>query len=164
VVATCSRSPGRSGPATQVPQIRSPPLFEKLRDHSSDDPAFFFEHLCRAVFQADISGRIVTARWDGIRAASGGSDPAKIASSQPADTARLEAGPRVIRNSARIEATAKNAPGTPSHPAPARHHPEVPRIIHPNARSTASDLHRRFRFPRHTGARRLLASAAQDAG
>ena len=89
-----------------MPQIRSPPLFEKLRDHSSDDPAFFFEHLCRAVFQADISGRIVTARWDGIRAACDGFDPATIASLQPADTARLEADPRVIRDSVKIQAVA----------------------------------------------------------
>jgi hypothetical protein len=28
------------------------PPFEKLRDHAPDDPAFFFDHLSRAVFQA----------------------------------------------------------------------------------------------------------------
>ena len=29
--------------------------FEKLRDHAPDDPAFFFKHLCREVFQAGMS-------------------------------------------------------------------------------------------------------------
>ena len=33
--------------------------FEKLRDHAPDDPAFFFEHLCRAVFQAGLSWRVI---------------------------------------------------------------------------------------------------------
>jgi len=55
---------------------------------------------------AGITGRVAAAKWDGIRAACDGFDPATIASLQPADTARLEADPRVIRDSVKIQAVA----------------------------------------------------------
>lgn len=41
--------------------------FEKLRDHAPDDPAFFFDHLSRAVFQAGMSWRVVATKWEAIR-------------------------------------------------------------------------------------------------
>jgi Methyladenine glycosylase/Haem-degrading len=75
----------RAGDPDATDPLTAP--FEKLRDHAPDDPAFFFEHLCRAVFQAGISWRVVQAKWDGIREAFGGFDPAKIASLQPAAAA-----------------------------------------------------------------------------
>ena len=136
--------------------------FEKLRDHAPDDPAFFFEHLCRAVFQAGISWRVVQAKWDGIREAFGGFDPVKIASWQPADIARLEADPRVIRNNAKIEATVENARELQ---VILRTHGTIRGYLasFPNARSAASDLHR-FRFLGDAGVWRLLTNAAQDAG
>ena len=99
----------------------------------------------------------------GIREAFGGFDPAKIASLQPADITRLEADPRVIRNKAKIEASVENAKELL---AILRTHGTIRGYLgsFPNARSAASDLHRRLRFLGDTGVWRLLTSAAQDAG
>ena len=137
--------------------------FEKLRDHAPDDPAFFFEHLSRAVFQAGISWRVVAAKWDGIREAFHGFDPGKVASLQPTDIARIEADARVIRNSPKIEATVDNAQELL---AILRTHGSIRAYLasFPGARSAAADLQRRFRFLGDTGVWRLLTSAAQDTG
>jgi 8-hydroxy-5-deazaflavin:NADPH oxidoreductase len=136
--------------------------FEKLRDHAPDDPAFFFEHLSRAVFQAGLSWRVVSAKWDAIRTAFGGFDPDKIAALDPGDIARIEADARVIRNRAKIEATVQNAQ-------------ELLAILgdygsirgylasFPDAHPAAGDLRRRFRFLGDAGVWRLLTSAARDA-
>jgi 8-hydroxy-5-deazaflavin:NADPH oxidoreductase len=151
----------RAGQATAADPLTTP--FEKLREHAPDDPAFFFEHLCRAVFQAGISWRVVSAKWDGIREAFHGFDPAKVASLQPAGIAQIESDARVIRNNAKIEATVKNAQ-------------ELLAILHAHgtirgylasfrdAHAAAADLHRRFRFLGDTGVWRLLTSAADDLG
>jgi 8-hydroxy-5-deazaflavin:NADPH oxidoreductase len=151
----------RAGDPDAADPLTAP--FEKLRDHAPDDPAFFFEHLCRAVFQAGISWRVVQAKWDGIREAFDGFDPAKIASLQPADIAQLEADPRMIRNNAKIEATVGNAQELL---AILRAHGTIRDYLasFPDARAAASELHRRFRFLGDAGAWRLLTSAAQDAG
>jgi len=68
----------RAGHAVAADPLTAP--FEKLRDHGPDDPAFFFEHLSRAVFQAGVSWRVVSAKWDGIRSALSGFEPDKVAS------------------------------------------------------------------------------------
>jgi predicted dinucleotide-binding enzyme/3-methyladenine DNA glycosylase Tag len=151
----------RAGDATAADPLTAP--FEKLRDHAPDDPAFFFEHLCRAVFQAGISWQVVSAKWDGIKAAFDGFDPAKVAALSPAAITAIEGDARVIRNKAKIEATVKNAA-------------ELLDILRadgsvrgylrsfPDARAAAADLHRRFKFVGDTGAWRLLTSAANDLG
>jgi 3-methyladenine DNA glycosylase Tag len=64
---------------------------EKLRDHAPDDPAFFLEHLSRSVFEAGISWRVVEAKWDGIREAFHGFDPAQVAAMPPAEIAATRA-------------------------------------------------------------------------
>lgn len=151
----------QAGDATATDPLTAP--FEKLRDHAPDDPAFFFEHLCRAVFQAGMSWRVVSAKWDGIKAAFEGFDPARVAAMSPAQIAAIEGDTRVIRNKAKIEATVKNAS-------------EVLDILRedgsirgylgsfPDARAAAADLHRRFSFLGDAGVWRLLTSAASDLG
>jgi 8-hydroxy-5-deazaflavin:NADPH oxidoreductase len=151
----------RAGQAAAADPLTAP--FEKLRDHAPDDPVFFFEHLSRAVFQAGMSWRVVSAKWDGIREAFGGFDPVTVASLQPAEIARIEADPRVIRNSAKIEATVQNAQELL---AVLREHGSIRAYLasFPDARSAAAGLHRRFRFLGDTGVWRLLTSAARDLG
>jgi len=151
----------RAGDTAAADPLTAP--FEKLRDHMPDDPAFFFEHLSRAVFQAGISRRVVQAKWDGIREAFRGFDPAKVASLQPADIAQLEADPRVIRNNAKIAATVNNARELL---VILRAYSSVQAYLasFPDARSAAGDLHRRFQFLGDAGVWRLLTSAAQDTG
>jgi 8-hydroxy-5-deazaflavin:NADPH oxidoreductase len=137
--------------------------FEKLRDHAPDDPAFFLEHLSRSVFEAGISRRVVEAKWDGIREAFHGFDPAQAAAMPPAEIAAVENDSRVIRNKAKIRATVQNAR-------------EVLAILDergsirgylasfPDAGAAAADMRRRFKFLGDTGVWRLLTSASRDTG
>jgi predicted dinucleotide-binding enzyme/3-methyladenine DNA glycosylase Tag len=151
----------RGGEAAAADPLTAP--FENLRDHAPDDPAFFFEHLSRAVFQAGISWQVVSAKWDGIREAFQGFDPGKVASLSPADIRQIEGDAQVIRNKAKIEATVKNAEELL---ALVRTHGSIRAYLasFPDARSAAADLHRRFRFLGDTGVWRLLTSAARDLG
>jgi 8-hydroxy-5-deazaflavin:NADPH oxidoreductase len=159
--ATALAARVRAGHAEPADPLTAP--FGKLRDHAPSDPVFFFEHLCRAVFQAGLSWRVVSAKWEGIREAFHGFDPGKVAALQPADMAQIEAGARVIRNSAKIEATIQNARELL---VILREHGSIRAYLgsFPGARSAAADLHRRFRFLGDAGVWRLLTSAARDLG
>ena len=146
---------------TRVRELAAP--FEKLRDHAPDDPAFFLEHLSRSVFEAGINWHVVEAKWDGIREAFHGFDPAQVAAMPPAEIAAMENDARVIRNKAKIRATVQNAR-------------EVLAILDdygsirgyfasfPDAGAAAADMRRRFKFLGDTGVWRLLTSAARDIG
>jgi predicted dinucleotide-binding enzyme/3-methyladenine DNA glycosylase Tag len=146
---------------TRVRELTAP--FEKLRDHAPDDPAFFLEHLSRSVFEAGINWRVVEAKWDGIRAAFHGFNPAQVAAMPPAEIAAVENDSRVIRNKAKIRATVENAR-------------EVLAILDkygsirgylasfPDAGVAAADMRRRFKFLGDTGVWRLLTSASPDIG
>jgi 8-hydroxy-5-deazaflavin:NADPH oxidoreductase len=149
----------QSAQRTRVRELAAP--FEKLRDHAPDDPAFFLEHLSRSVFEAGISGRVVEGKWDGIREAFHGFDPARVAAMPPAEIEAVENDSRVIRNKAKIRATVDNAR-------------EVLALLDgygsirgylasfPDAGAAAADMRRRFKFLGDTGVWRLLASASRD--
>jgi 8-hydroxy-5-deazaflavin:NADPH oxidoreductase len=146
---------------TRMRELAAP--FEKLRDHAPDDPAFFLEHLSRSVFEAGISWRVVQAKWEGIREAFHGFDPAQVAAMAPAEIAAVENDSRVIRNKAKIRATVENAQ-------------QVLAILDeygsirgylasfPDASAAAADMRRRFKFLGDTGVWRLLTSASRDIG
>ena len=146
---------------TRARELAAP--FERLRDRAPDDPAFFLGHLTRSVFEAGISWRVVEGRWDGIREAFHGFDPARVAAMSPAEVAAVENDSRVIRNKAKIRATVDNAR-------------EVLAILDeygsvrgylasfPDAGAAAADLRRRFEFLGDTGVWRLLTSASRDIG
>jgi predicted dinucleotide-binding enzyme/3-methyladenine DNA glycosylase Tag len=146
---------------TRVRELAAP--FEKLRDHAPNDPAFFLEHLSRSVFEAGINWRVVEAKWDGIREAFHGFDPAQAAAMPPAEIAAVENDVRVIRNKAKIRATVQNAR-------------EILAILDeygsirgylasfPDAGAAAADMRRRFKFLGDTGVWRLVTSAARDTG
>ena len=137
--------------------------FEEFRDHAPDNPAFFLEHLSRSVFEAGISWRVVEAKWEGIREAFHGFDPVQVAAMPPGEIAAVENDSRVIRNKAKIRATAGNAR-------------EVLAILDefgsirgylasfPDAEAAAADMRRRFKFLGDTGVWRLLTSASRDSG
>jgi 8-hydroxy-5-deazaflavin:NADPH oxidoreductase len=146
---------------TRVRELAAP--FKKLRDHAPDDPAFFLEHLSHSVFEAGINRRVVEAKWDGIRQAFHGFDPAQVAAMPPAEITAVENDARVIRNKAKIRATVRNAR-------------QVLAILDeyasirgylasfPDAGAAAADMRRRFKFLGDTGVWRLLTSAARDIG
>ena len=143
---------------TRVRELAAP--FEKFRDHAPADPAFFLEHLSRPVFEAGL-WEAVQGKWDGIREAFHGFDPAQVAAMPPTEIAAVENDRRVIRNKAKIRATVQNAR-------------EVLAILDeygsirgylassPDAGAAAADMRRRFKFLGDTGVWRLLTSASRD--
>jgi predicted dinucleotide-binding enzyme len=137
--------------------------FGKLRDHAPEDPAFFFEHLSRSVFEAGISWRVVEAKWDGIRQAFHGFDPAQVAAMQPAEVAAVENDSRVIRNKAKIRATVQNAREVVAL-LDEYHSIQGYLASFPDAGAAAADMRRRFKFLGDTGVWRLLTSASRDIG
>ena len=151
----------QAAPRTRARALATP--FGRLRDHAPEDPAFFLEHLTRSVFEAGISWRVVEAKWDGIRQAFHGFDPAQVAAMPPAEIAAVETDSRVIPNKAKIRATVQNAR-------------EVLALLQeyrtirgylasfPDAGAAAADLRRRFKFLGDTGVWRLLTSASRDIG
>jgi hypothetical protein len=96
----------KSGDPAAADPLTAP--FQKFRDHAPDDPAFFLEHLSRPVFEAGL-WQAAQDKWDGIREAFHGFDPAQVAALTPAEIAAIENDPRVIRNRAKIRATVQNA-------------------------------------------------------
>jgi hypothetical protein len=150
----------KSGDTAAADPLTAP--FEQFRDHAPDDPAFFLEHLSRAVFEAGI-WQVVQDKWDGIRKAFYGFDPAQVAAMTPAQIAATETDPRVIRNKAKIQATVQNAR-------------EVLVVLDsygsirayfasfPDAHAASAGMRRRFKFLGDTGVWRLLTSAARDIG
>ena len=150
----------KSGDPAAADPLTAP--FEKFRDHAPDDPAFFFEHLSRSVFEAGL-WQVVQNKWAGIREAFDGFDPAQVAAMTPAEIAATENDARVIRNKAKIRATVDNAR-------------EVLAIVDscgsihayfasfPDAHAASADMQRRFKFLGETGVWRLLNGAARDIG
>ena len=150
----------KSGDMAAADPLTAP--FEKFRDHAPDDPAFFLEHLSRAVFEAGI-WQVAQDKWDGIREAFHGFDPAQVAAMTPAQIAATENDAGVIRNKAKIRATVDNAR-------------EVLAVVDsygsirayfasfPDAHAAAGDVRRRFKFLGDTGVWRLLSGAARDIG
>ena len=150
----------KSGDTAAADPLTAP--FEKFRDHAPDDPAFFLEHLSRPVFEAGI-WQVVQDKWDGIREAFHGFDPAQVAAMTPAEIAATENDARVIRNKAKIRATVQNAR-------------EVLAILDSygsiraylasfqDAHAASADMRKRFKFLGDTGVWRLLTSAARDIG
>ena len=151
----------KSGDAAAADPLTAP--FEKLRDHAPDDPGFFLEHLSRSVFEAGISWRVVEAKWDGIREAFHGFDPARVAAMPAAEIAAVENDSRVIRNKAKIRATVENAREVL---AILDEHGSIRGYLasFPDAGAAAADMRRRFKFLGDTGVRRMLTSASRDIG
>jgi predicted dinucleotide-binding enzyme len=130
---------------TRARELAAP--FEKLRDHAPDDPAFFLEHLSRSVFEAGISWRVVEAKWDGIREAFHGFDPARVAAMPPAEIAAT------VDNAREVLAMLDEYGSIRAYFA-----------SFPDADAAAADMRRRFKFLGDTGVWRLLTSAARDIG
>jgi 8-hydroxy-5-deazaflavin:NADPH oxidoreductase len=148
----------KSGDAAAADPLTAP--FEKFRDHAPDDPAFFFEHLSRSVFEAGI-WQVVQGRWDGIREAFHGFDPAQVAAMTPDQIAATENDPRVIRNKAKIRATVQNARAVL---AVLDSYGSIRAYFapFPDAHAASADMRRRFKFLGDTGVWRLLTSSARD--
>ena len=150
----------KSGDTAAADPLTAP--FEKFRDHAPEDPAFFLEHLSRAVFEAGI-WRAVDAKWDGIRKAFHGFDPAQVAAMTPAEIAATENDARVIRNKAKIRATVDNARQVQ---AVLDSYGSIRAYLasFPDAHAASADMRRRFKFLGDTGVWRLLIGAARDIG
>lgn len=115
------------------------------------DLAGYLEALTRAVFQGGISWRVVEAKWEGIRAAFAGFEPATVAALDTQDIDSLMADTRVIRNRAKLEGTVDNAQTLLELDA---EHGGFRRYLrsHGSFEATVADLKRQFRFLGDTGA------------
>jgi 3-methyladenine DNA glycosylase Tag len=115
------------------------------------DLAGYLEVLSRPVFQAGMNWRVVDAKWDGIREAFAGFDPAKVAKFGPAEVDRLVENPRVIRSRPKIEAVVDNAQTMLELEA---EHGGFRRYLRSRGgfEETATDLKRQFRYIGDTGA------------
>ena len=71
--------------------------------------ADYLEVLSKAVFESGMNWKVIESKWPGFLEAFDGFDPVKVASYSPADTDRLLADPRIIRNGRKVEATIHNA-------------------------------------------------------
>ena len=150
----------KSGDTAAADPLTAP--FEKFRDHAPEDPAFFLEHLSRAVFEAGI-WRAVDAKWDGIREAFHSFDPAQVAAMTSTEIAATENDARVIRNKAKIRATVDNARQVQ---AVLDSYGSIHAYLasFPDAHAASADMRRRFKFLGDTGVWRLLIGAARDIG
>ena len=150
----------KSGDTAAADPLTAP--FEKFRDHAPEDPAFFLEHLSRAVFEAGI-WRAVDAKWAGIREAFHGFDPAQVAAMTPTEIAATENDARVIRNKAKIRATVDNARQVQ---AVLDSYGSIRAYLasFPDAHAASADMRRCFKFLGDTGVWRLLIGAARDIG
>lgn len=73
------------------------------------DETVLFERLCLEIFQAGLSWELVLKRRPGLRAAFHGFAVDRVAAMGEADTARLLADPRIIRNRLKVAAVIDNA-------------------------------------------------------
>jgi len=92
------------------------PLFERYHDEEWGFPVLdergLFEKLALETFESGLSWRTILAKRHAFRAAFAGFHPDAVASFGDADVERLLADPGIVRNRAKIEATAANARAT----------------------------------------------------
>lgn len=119
------------------------------------DLAGYLEALSRPVFLAGISWRVIDAKWDDIRKAFAGFDPATVADYGQDDVERLLNDPRVVRSKAKIEATVDNAQALIELDA---EYGGFGRYLksHAGFEETVRDLKRQFRFIGDSGAYHFL--------
>jgi DNA-3-methyladenine glycosylase I len=107
------------------------------------------------VFQAGISWRVVDAKWDGIRTAFHGFDPAKVARFGPKQIDRLMENEAVIRSRPKLQAVIDNAQTLLELD---REYGGFRRYLkaHGDTEAVAKDLRRQFRFIGPSGAYMFL--------
>ena len=86
-----------------MPQGQAP---ERIEPRSLGD---YLEVMCKAIFQAGISWRVVESKWPELREAFRGFDADTIANLNEAELDDLTSDRRVIRNRRKIEAVVQNA-------------------------------------------------------
>jgi 3-methyladenine DNA glycosylase Tag len=123
----------------------------------ANDLAGYLEALSRPVFQAGISWRVIDSKWDAIREAFAGFDPATVADYGQDDVARLLADRRVVRSRAKIEATVDNAQALIELDGEYGGFRRYLRS-HIGFEETVADLKRQFRFVGDSGAYHFLWS------
>jgi 3-methyladenine DNA glycosylase Tag len=112
------------------------------------------------VFQAGISWRVIDNKWDGIREAFHGFDPAQVADLAQHDVERLLGDPRAVRSKPKIEATIDNAQALIELD---QEHRGFRRYLrsHASFQDTVADLKRQFRFIGDSGAYHFLWSVGE---
>jgi methyladenine glycosylase len=128
---------------------------KKPRRARPQDLSGYLEAITRSVFQGGISWRVVDAKWEGIRDALAGFDPAQVAGLDESDIDALMGDSRVIRNRAKLEGTVDNAQTLLELDAEYHGFRRYLRS-HGGFDATVADLKRQFRFLGDTGAYYVL--------
>jgi Methyladenine glycosylase len=117
--------------------------------------ADYLEVLSKIAFEAGLSGRVVEAKWDGIKKAFHGFDPDRVARMTPRAVDKLLEDERVIRSRSKIEATLFNAERMLELD---EEHGGFKRYLrsHADFEATVKDLRKQFKFLGDHGAYRFL--------
>ena len=123
--------------------------------------ADYLDVLSRIAFEAGLSGRVVEAKWDGIRRAFYGFDPERVAGMTPRAVDKLLGDDRVIRSRSKIEATIANAETMLELD---EEYGSFRRYLrgHDDFEATVKDLRKRFKFLGDHGAYRFLWIVGED--
>lgn len=117
--------------------------------------ADYLDALSRIAFEAGLSGRVVEAKWDGIRRAFHDFEPERVARMTPRAVDKLLGDERVIRSRSKIEATIANAETMLELDD---EYGSFRRYLrgHDDFEATVKDLRKRFKFLGDHGAYRFL--------
>jgi DNA-3-methyladenine glycosylase I len=117
--------------------------------------ADYLEALSKIAFEAGLSGRVVEAKWDGIRRGFHDFEPERVAGMTPPEVDKLLDDDRVIRSRRKIEATIDNAETMLELD---EEHKGFRRYLrsHDDFETTVKDLRKRFKFLGDHGAYRFL--------
>jgi DNA-3-methyladenine glycosylase I len=125
---------------------------KRIRPKSLAD---YLDVLSRIAFEAGLSGRVVEAKWDGIRHGFRDFEPERVARMTPKAVDKLVADERMIRSRTKIEATVANAETMLELD---EEYGGFKRYLrsHDDFEATVKDLRKRFKFLGDHGAYRFL--------
>lgn len=125
---------------------------KRIRPKSLAD---YLDVLSRIAFEAGLSGRVVEAKWDGIRHGFRDFEPERVARMTPKAVDKLVADERMIRSRSKIEATVANAETMLELD---EEYGGFKRYLrsHDDFEATVKDLRKRFKFLGDHGAYRFL--------
>ena len=121
----------------------------------------YLEVMCKSIFQAGMSWRVVESKWPELREAFRGFDADTVANLSEAELDELTSDRRVIRNRRKIEAVVQNARRMLDLEAKHRSFRNYLRS-HDTFEETVTDLRKQFKFLGDTGCYMFLYVVGEE--